>query len=367
MRKLGAIVGIVGLVGVLGATETRVWTLAQGNVGFLYDDEVIVNFFPSQMFNFGNHYTLESALIPGSSVLGFYRYASLKYTMDNLGFGAFLGRTHSVNFDYDAFTMDVTPLDLLFGYNFGAGAFGLNFAFGTSSYLDTTGTDDNRSATLFRFLPSLTLNMGENAGLDLGLNFTLTSGKHKVGTNVTEKVSGTDIVVNARYYNPVFIIPVAFVISNSNDEVDADNYTKVSNMQFNLGLAKHLNFENGFAYGGLIFGFGSTTTTVAVTGNKSETSASILGLGLLFGGEFKLWRELYTRASLAYNVFASYNGNPKFSSLGLPGGFTLGVGYDFGLFRADFAISTDLIQNGPYFLTGNPSAFVTMFSLLGHF
>ena len=378
MRNSIGIISIFALVGILGATETRVWTLAQGNVDFLYDDEVIINLYPSQMFNFSNHYTLENALVPGARLAGAYRYVSIKYLLGNLGAGAYLGRAYGLNFIYDDgnpddvdLVMVITPLDFLFGYNFGAGAFGMNLTFGTSSTLDTAltggGDDIRRSVSMFRILPSLTLDMGRNTGLDLGMNFTLMSGKHKVGNNVIEKVGRLLIGIRGRFYHPMFIVPINLVIDNYRNEMDNDNYKKESSIFLRTGLANHLNLGDGFAYGGVLLSFASTTTTVAIGRTEAEASASEFNIGLIFGGEFRIWRELYTRASLSYNLLSFTGGNPKTSALGLPGGFTLGVGYDFGLFRTDFAVSTDLIQNGPYFLTGNPSAFVTMFSLIGRF
>jgi hypothetical protein len=55
------------------------------------------------------------------------------------------------------------------------------------------------------------------------------------------------------------------------------------------------------------------------------------------------------------------------TGLGSVGNLTLGFGYEIGFIRLDAAVSTDLIYNGPFFLTGVPSGFIPSISILGKF
>ncbi|MEO0223644.1 MAG: hypothetical protein ABIL76_00935, partial [candidate division WOR-3 bacterium] len=68
-----------------------------------------------------------------------------------------------------------------------------------------------------------------------------------------------------------------------------------------------------------------------------------------------------------YDFLRNVDANVKASGIGSVGDLTLGFGYEIGFIRFDASVSTELIYNGPYFLTGVPSGFIPSISILGKF
>ncbi len=332
MKRIGAVLGILALAGTLGATETRVWTYAQGNVAFLMDDELVIRLYPGQIFNFGKFVTVENPVVPGLNPAGVYQYASIFYANETYGIGIYPGTRVDVTAGTGVLT--VYPLHTVVGFNAGAMKLGLRFAVGYASLNDY-------SATVIGFRPGITMNLGYNSGLDMALCFN-----YRGGTDGTNSSSTVTFGFNGRYYGAV-VVPVNAQV------VRSDNTTVV-----NLGLGVGNNVDLGVG-----------KTLVAGLLNYNNLGGKNFGLGTLLGGEFKVWRGLILRGSLSYNLLVySDDGTNKLFDFGVVGPFTLGAGYDLGFARVDLALSTDLITNGPYFLTGNPnSEIVTMLSILGKF
>ncbi|GEM_PF-2398901 len=363
MRRIGIVFGMLALVGTLRATDTRVWTLTQGSVGFLPDDEVNVQFFPAQMFEFGSFVTIERPIVPGGSIIGIYGYASAFYVSDQFGLGLYLGRPFDLNMNIA--NISVAPVNMVFGVKSGSNAFALNLAlnkYGFTSY----DTNYKESATVFSFRPGFALDLGGGA-LDGSFHITYANGAvgDTSGSSFMEKLSEFSLGVTFRYRGPV-IVPFELAYSRSSDTLLANPKSKNSTIFVGTGVGNKVALNDRIsivAYGDVGFiNFSSSDTT----GNKS------LYLGTVIGGEFNVWRGLILRGSLGYNIlnFNSFNDNFRSSyfSFGDFGFFTLGAGYDLGFARVDVALSTDLLTNGPYFLTGNTgSSIITMLSILGKF
>ena len=120
----------------------------------------------------------------------------------------------------------------------------------------------------------------------------------------------------------------------------------------------------GFGIIGITANVESQTTAV---GNQ-ETKTSDFFLGFLIGGEIKALRDNFKlRSSFTYDFLRNVDANVKASGIGSVGDLTLGFGYEIGFIRFDAAVSTELIYNGPYFLTGVPSGFIPSISIFGKF
>ncbi len=332
MKRIGAVLGILALAGTLGATETRVWTLAQGGAGFLLDDEVVIRFYPGQMFRFGNFVTLESPIVPGGSLTGVYRSASAFYTGEGFGIGAYLGEVVTLNAGLAS--INVYPVNAVLGVNAGGAKIGLNFKVGHASAGDVSGT-------VIGFRPGITMDLGNESGLDMAVFFNYNNASD--GTNSS---SSTSFGLDGRFYGPM-VMPVQAHFYRSGGS---------TSMDLRAGAGNTLNLENGNVLAIGFIGF-------------NNLNGKQFYLGSVLGGEFNVWRGLIVRGSIRYDLveYNSVGGNDAFS-FGLAGPFTLGAGYDFGFARVDLALSTDLITNGPFFLTGNSgSAMVTMLSILGKF
>ncbi len=363
MKRIGAVLGVLALVGTLGATETRVWTFAQGGVGYLTDDEVIIQFFPGQMFRFGNFVTVENPVVPGGSIFGIYRYASAFYTGDDFGFGLYLGRTRTI--DMFLTTIDVAPVDLVFGVRSGGNAFGLNIALNKYSNKDYT-TNYKESATVFALRPGFTLDLGGGSTFDGAFFIDYTSGAvtDTLGTNIDEKASRFGLGLQTRFVGPV-IFPFEVMFYKSSDTLRFGASSKSSTFFISGGFGNQFQLDFGSVLANGVVYFANVT-------NSDTTSYKELGLATRIGGEFKVWRGFIVRGSLRYDLLkfisSSIVGRSSYFSLGDFGPFTFGGGYDFGFARVDVALSTDLLTNGPFFLTGNSgSSLITMLSILGKF
>ncbi len=364
MRKVAGIIGILAMVGALGATETRVWTFAQGGVGYLTDDEVIIQFYPGQMFRFGSFVTVENPVVPNDSIAGVYRYASAFYTGEDFGFGIYLGRSRTIGmvaFD----PIRVAPVDLVFGVRSGGASFGLNLTFNKYSYKDYD-IDRKRSATVFGLRPGFTVDLGGDSYFDGAFFIDYTSGAvtDTLGNDIDEKRSTFGLGFQSRFVGPV-VFPFEVIFSKSSDTLPGQSTYKSSLFFMAGGPGTQVHLDAGSVLANMVIYFTNIT-------NSDTTSHKELGIETRLGGEFNIWRGLIVRGSLRYDLLKFFSSNitgrTKYFTIGDFGPFTLGLGYDFGFARVDVGVSTDLLTNGPYFLTGNSgSALITMLSVLGKF
>ncbi len=358
---------ILVLPSVLLATETRLNTLAQGFADILLDDNTYIQFAPSRMFLFGKHYSLEAPNVPG------YAYVSLFYTRGSLGFGGYFGRTHTLTFQFtEEPDISLQPMDIVLAYTTGNLSFGGNLIFGTSSISQSDGNNLTTSANVFGFVPSLTYTISENSGVDVYLRFLSSSASTSLNNTVLEKVSNMDILVGGRYYSPLFVLFLNAGFPSQYNEQDANNNVRISTTSIRLGSALPFRFDNGFAYASLILNYTSSTQSVRFGGVLQESKLSGYNLTALVGGEFKVWRELFMRGSMSFLILSSATQSVPGATqtgtlIGTRGILTLGGGYNFGWFVLDFALSTDLLYNGPFFLTGLQSNFITQLSIYGSF
>ena len=363
MRKVAGIIGILALASTLGATETRVWTFAQGGVAYLTDDEVIIQFYPGQMFRFGSFVTVENPVVPGNSIAGVYRYASAFYTSEDVGFGLYLGRSRTI--DMFTTTINVAPIDLVFGVRSGGVSFGLNLTL--NKYSDKVYNDNYKeSATVFALRPGFTVDLGGNSYFDGAFFIDYTSGAvtDTLGSTLTEKSSTFGLGFQSRFVGPV-IFPFEVMFYKFSDTLGSLPASKSTLFFLAGGPGTQVQLDAANVLANMVIYFSNIT-------NSDTTSAKELGIATRLGGEFNIWRGLIVRGSLRYDLLkftsSSVSGRTKYFSLGDFGPFTLGLGYDFGFARVDVGVSTDLLTNGPFFLTGNSgSGLITMLSILGKF
>ncbi len=374
MQKLTKITLMSALfAGIAYATETRVNVITQnsarlGYANFLLDDEYIIQFYPSTIFKFPAHFSIETPTV--DSIYGNYAYASAFAKYSNYGFGAYLGRDRAgVDINGDTIPdFQITPLDLLGGINLTNLSLGLNLRFGTYSYDDKQSPATTMDASLIGLNPSLSFTFGENGAFNIGLPLQFLSATHKTGNTVNVEHSDNRFGFLGRFYNGP-IIAYAFYVNGTQSwnapATPPNPDQKISTNAFGGGAGLNLPISDiGFGVAGVSVSSISTTTTV---GNTS-TKTSSFSMGLLIGGEIKFWRDnLKLRSSFTYDLISSAEGDTKQSGIGKVGNLTLGFGYEIGFIRFDAALSTDLLYKGPFFLTGNNSGFIPSISILGKF
>jgi hypothetical protein len=364
-------------LGVAFATETRVNVLTQnsnrfGYANFLLDDEYIIQFYPSALFKFPAHFTIEAPNIPmmGNTIYGTYAYASAFGKYQNYGFGAYLGRDR-VGIDFNrngTADLTVTPLDLVGGLNFNNVSLGLNFRFGTASF-DNKGTPATiRTASIIGLTPSLSYYISEKTAFDISIPLQFGNGSSKTGTTVNTNYSSNSFGFLGRFYNPIFIGYALFLTGSEEYDNPITNPIDFSTntTQFSAGGGLNLPISDiGFGILGLTANSLSQTTRQGNT----ETTSSGFSLGILIGGEVKALRDYFKlRGSFTYDLLRTADDVGTIETeLGSLGNLTLGFGYEIGFIRLDAAVSTDLIYNGPFFLTGVPSGFIPSISILGKF
>ncbi|MDT7879998.1 MAG: hypothetical protein RQ990_03990 [Candidatus Hydrothermia bacterium] len=369
-------ISIALTLGVAFATETRVNVLTQnsnrlGYANFLLDDEYIIQFYPSALFKFPAHFTIEAPNIPmrGDTIYGTYAYASAFGKYQNYGFGAYLGRER-VGIDFNrngTADLTVTPLDLVGGLNFNNVSLGLNLRFGTTSFDDKGTPATIRTASIIGLTPSLSYYISEKTAFDISIPLQFGNGSDKTGTTVNTNYSSNSFGFLGRFYNPIFIGYALFLTGSEEYDNPNTNGTDFSTntTQFSAGGGLNLPISDiGFGILGLTVNSLSQTTRQGNT----ETKSSGFSLGILIGGEVKALRDYFKlRGSFTYDLLRTADVGTRGTGLGSVGNLTLGFGYEVGFIRLDAAVSTDLIYNGPFFLTGVPSGFIPSISILGKF
>jgi hypothetical protein len=371
-------ISIALTLGVAFATETRVNVLTQnsnrfGYANFLLDDEYIIQFYPSALFKFPAHFTIEAPNIPmmGNTIYGTYAYASAFGKFQNYGFGAYLGRERVRIFD----SLTVIPLDLVGGLNFNNVSLGLNLRFGTASFDNKQTPATVLSASIIGLIPSLSYYISEKTAFDISIPLQFGNGSSKTGTTVNTNYSSNSFGFLGRFYNPIFIGYALFLTGSEeyDDPITNPIDFSTNTTQFSAGGGLNLPISDiGFGILGLTVNSLSQTTRELVGNTINETKFSGFSLGILIGGEVKALRDYFKlRGSFTYDLLQVSN-SPRItegrrSGLGSVGNLTLGFGYEVGFIRFDAAVSTDLIYNGPFFLTGVPSGFIPSISILGKF
>jgi len=367
-------ISIALTLGVAFATETRVNVLTQnsnrfGYANFLLDDEYIIQFYPSALFKFPAHFTIEAPNIPmmGNTIYGTYAYASAFGKYQNYGFGAYLGRQRINVFP----NLTIVPLDLVGGLNFNNVSLGLNFRFGTASFDDKETPATVLSASIIGLTPSLSYYISEKTAFDISIPLQFGNGSDKTGTTINTNYRSNLFGFLGRFYNPIFIGYALFLTRSEEYDDPSTNPIDFSTntTQFSAGGGLNLPISDiGFGILGLTVNSLSQTTKQLVSNTINETTSSGFSLGILIGGEVKALRDYFKlRGSFTYDLLRTADFVTRETGLGSVGNLTLGFGYEIGFIRLDAAISTDLIYNGPFFLTGVPSGFIPSISILGKF
>jgi len=365
-------------VGIAFATETRVNVLTQnsnrfGYANFLLDDEYIIQFYPSALFNFPSHFTIEVPNIPRNTVYGDYNYASAFGKYQNYGFGAYLGRDRvgiDLNLDGNV-DFTVVPLDLVGGINFNTTSLALNLRFGNVSIdsIDEQNPSTVNNASVIGLNPSLTYNLTENSAFNIGIPLQFVNGSRKTGNTKNFDYQDNRFGFVGRFYNPIFIAYALYLNRSQSSDDPATNANpdrKITTNVFSGGGGVNLPISDiGFGIIGFTVNSESQTINIA----NQETKTSDFFLGFLIGGEVKALRDNFKlRSSFTYDFLRNnVDTNIKESEIGRVGDLTLGFGYEIGFIRIDASVSTELIYNGPNFLTGNQSGFIPSISILGKF
>jgi hypothetical protein len=368
-------ISIALTLGVAFATETRVNVLTQnsnrpGYANFLLDDEFIIQFYPSALFKFPAHFTIEVPDIPINTVYGNYAYASAFGKYQNYGFGAYLGRERlDIDLDLNGnVDFTVVPIDLVGAINLTGASLGLNLRFGNASIDNKQNPATVDNASVIGLIPSLTYNIAENSAFNISIPLQFVNGSSKTGSNKNFDYKDNGFGFAGRFYNSSFIAYALYLnrsLSSDNPSTNANPDIKINANGFFAGGGVNLPISDiGFGIIGFTTNLVNQTTTI---GNQ-ETKASYFFLGFLIGGEVKVLRDNFKlRSSFTYDFLMSADANIKATGIGSVGDLTLGFGYEIGFIRLDAAVSTDLIYNGPFFLTGVPSGFIPSISIFGKF
>lgn len=362
-------------VGIAFATETRVNVLTQnsnrfGYANFLLDDEYIIQFYPSALFKFPSHFTIEIPNIPRNTVYGNYNYASAFGKYQNYGFGAYLGRDRvgiDLNLDGNV-DFAVVPVDVVGAINLTSASRALNLRFGNASIDDKQNPSTVNNASVIGLNPSFTYNLSENSSINIGIPLQFVNGSSKTGSTKNFDYKDNKFGFLGRFYNSIFIAYALYLNesqSSDNPSTNANPDIKITTNTFSAGGGVNLPISDiGFG----IIGFTANVESQNRTVGSQETKTSDFFLGFLIGGEVKALRDNFKlRSSFTYDFLRNVDANVRTTGIGSVGDLTLGFGYEVGFIRFDASVSTELIYNGPYFLTGVVSGFIPSISILGKF
>jgi len=380
MRKAVA-AGMLLVVTQLSATESRVAGLG-GEVNLLFDDDALVERYPSLLFQFGQIGVLELrtlADLTGGTPTG---YVKLFHAGENYASGFY------VNYPVLSY-LGTTAYGLRY-----AGAFGGDTRFGYAVDLGlhaTSSEDDanpaNKTQTrLYAF--GLTLGASGSA-FDGALNITfpMYKNRNERGNNYQEITSSKpQMAANFRYFMErseasrlIFALNFgltdqSFTRDNNGNKTDVDNQ-KATTFGLLLGL-NTIPVENVLLVGGLGLGFGSYTAHNACqTFDPAANKCSIFNLNGILGLEGRLTGALTGRVAALKNLLtyasterpdADNNTAPDLKTSTLtqfPISYVLGLSYAVRNVRFDATIAPHILYNGPYFIFGRQSFFVNTLSV----
>ncbi len=368
MKKLLLSTIIAGVVSNTFAQDTRIDAITQNSRNFsgalLLEDEFLIQLFPSTVFRYGTHASVQSLNI-GNNIFGNFGYASAMYVKNNFAIGTYINRPLNLGGPIGV----IRPVEALLAYRIGDLSIGATISIFSTSTKDTNAVNPNN----FNFItigiqPSVSYQLSETSGIDISIPLILGNGSDRTGTVTNSELESVAAMLSGRFYSQKFILPFAVGNANISTEIPSIPQTieNGNNIIF-LGAGRTHELKNNHL---LVYGLNLNATTqsssVTTANNTVEATESEMNIGLLLGGEFNLMKnKLKARGSLSYNIFNSQRSNQVVNQIGLPGAAALGLGYDTRHFRVDAAVSTELLNNGFFFITGNNSALFPRITLLG--
>ncbi len=380
MRK-ALLAGVLLMVSQLSATESRVAGLG-GEVDLLFDDDALVERYPSLLFQFGEIGVLELRTLgdlTGGAPTG---YAKLFKAGETYASGLY------ANFPVLNY-MGTTAYGLRY-----AGAFGGDTKFGYAVDLGLSATsseDDANPANKIQtnlYVFGLTLGAsGSSFDAAVNIAFPMYKNRNEAGSNYQETSSSKpQIAANFRYFMERseasrMIVALNFGMTdqsytqdNNGTTTDVDNQKATT---FGLLLGTNtMPAENILFVGGLGLGFASYTAhTACVTFDPAANKCSIFNLNGIVGVEGRLTGALTARVAAVKNVltFASTeqpdnnnNNSPDLKTTTItqfPIAYVLGLSYAVRNVRFDATIFPHILYQGPFFLFGNATPFVNTLSV----
>ncbi len=381
MRK-ALLAGMLLMVAQLSATESRVAGLG-GEVDLLFDDDALVERYPSLLFLFGQMGVLELRTLgdlTGGAPTG---YAKLLKAKEGYASGLY------ANFPVLSY-MGTTAYGLRY-----AGAFGGDTKFGYAVDLGlsaTTTEDDANPANKTKtnlYVFGLTLGASGTA-FDAAVNiaFPMYKNRTDLTNNTYQETSSSkpQIRANFRYFmersetsRMIFALNFgltdqSYTVDNNGTKTDVDNQKATT---FGLLVGSNtMPAENILFVGGLSLGYGAYTAhTACATFDPAASKCSIFNLNGIVGVEGRLTGALTGRVAAVKNLltFASTeqpdnnnNNTPDLKTSTLtqfPITYVLGLSYEVRNVRFDATIFPHILYNGPFFLFGNNSPFVNTLSV----
>jgi len=365
MRKL---LLVLGLYSFLNATETRANSIIQeyndfGNANYLLDDEFIIKFYPSVLFVFPNHISLEA------NRNGNYAYGTVFFRNERIGVGAFVSRRFHYSYNYqnysDEFTF--TPLDIVFGLKFNKILLGLNFNYssiGNDSFL--VGFGDSLRNNLLGFTPSFSYLISENSGLNFSY-LVLNNSYSRIRNNLLYSAKYSTNAILMRFYRGSIILPIiygstSFSINAPDGGIDPDSESVSNLLKIGLGLNKKIQ-DLGF------FIFAIQYENIKIKSQDNNTNSNLEDnvniLGFVSGVEAKFLASwLIVRGGISYNISLTRQSQYKYpdtkvyyNRIGAFGDISFGLGISTEIFKVDFDFTEDLFYNGPQFISGNGLGF----------
>ena len=350
------------------AQDTRVDAITQNSLytsgGYLLEDEYLIQYYPSSVFRYGTHATLQQPNV-GNVVFGNFGYASAMYVHGDFAIGTYVNRT-GVNIP----ALDILrPVEVLGAYNFGSFQAGVLFSVENVSTKDTVTVDPNSfEMFVFGMQPSISYEFSDSSGIDVAVPIILGNAGNRTGATTNSESSASGIGISGRFYSPKFVVPFNIGSASLTTNIPTITTTnKLTEGYFFLGAGRmhQLNQHNLLIYGVNINSRSSEDEETVVNTTNTDIISN-MNVSILMGGEFSFWKNrLKARGSFSYNLFTQIKDEQIITDLGAPGAFSLGLGYDSKHFRVDAALSTQLMTNGFFFLTGNNSFLFPRITLIG--
>src|ERR1035437_9980226 len=389
------------------ATRARVDSLGLNVSPWMVQDEYLTTkYFPQMVVNYDNMAKIEYGTAPVSG------QANL-----NLGPGV-LGVIANIPNVSLTIAPTVNSTGAIYGLDMKGMSLGFGLTYGTIGTKNTTGAINGNvggsygyaapgHGMNFGIVAGLGVNLGKNMPLDLGLRLNIPSYYTtdtvainatgvKTNQNQTGK-TGIELAVDGRITLPGDMMAnVGVSLINSTNLILVETFNGVSgtmlthtedatagtNIGFTIGVEKTVQVGSAMVIFGLDPFFNSNSTT-ETNANKMPGGVKLAGdnlvgtttikIPLYVGVENKLNETWLLRGGVSKNVWdltstvtkgkdiagnVTSNTTADVTADAAPA-FTIGFGAKFGEVSIDGNVATSLLTNGPYFITGAPSAFAS--------
>ncbi|MCX7835432.1 MAG: hypothetical protein N2450_05105 [bacterium] len=370
-KLLLVFLSLMVIVSSVFASGTSVLTL--GNVGNVMKDRSNINVYPQTVIDYpyiatmtlsGGVYTLGGHYQFGTGYYGLY--------LDNLDVPE--GGIYGPVVDENGTGENVTApkLNFFYGRKLSEMPFGFNLSLYQNSWKSKATNDKTERSQMYLGLGfGITLMEQLEASLRFR-NHTFTD-KNAQGNDVSKPNGGMKLNLNARYWyeldEGVYLIPhLGFQMLNQGIDVTNVGKRSLSSTAIGLGagFSSKMNDKAFFVSDvGIAIENSEDKTEPSGAPSVSVKTSSMVFPYYKFGfeGSVNNWMVGRFGAERAWTTYSDDNNTTGYENASSVTNLYLGAGFKKGNFALDLNLDKNLINRGPYFLTGSAGDWSTMASL----